>query len=190
MERKYLWALSIIAIAMVVYLVFVMNNQYIHPAQCNETMPRIERERGLLSFPPPMPIPFIIVGIFFLLLPLILLYSNMQVEKKLAASSELLSKLINKHNGSKKAQHMPSIGRELVARLLEPKEMVIIERLIEQPKGMPQSEIVKMPGMTKLKAHRIVERLRQKGIVTVQKDGKTNQIKLDSRTRTLLSGLE
>jgi uncharacterized membrane protein len=68
--------------------------------------------------------------------------------------------------------------------------MAIIERLIEQPKGIPQSDIVKMPGMTKLKAHRVVERLRQKGIITVQRFGKTNQIKLDSRTRSLLSGLE
>jgi uncharacterized membrane protein len=87
-------------------------------------------------------------------------------------------------------KHEPSIGRELVAKLLEPKEMAIVDRLIEQPKGIQQGDIVKMPSMTKLKAHRIVERLRQKGIITVQRDGKTNLIKLDSRTRSLLSGLE
>jgi uncharacterized membrane protein len=44
--------------------------------------------------------------------------------------------------------------------------------------------------MTKLKAHRTVERLRQKGIVKVQKEGKTNLVRLDARTRSLLSGLE
>ena len=190
MNRRYLLVASAIAIVVVVYLIFVINNQYIHPTQCNETVLHPERERGILPILPPIPILFIVGTIFFLLLPLIFLYSNMQVEKKLSASAELLSKLIDKHNGGKRAQHKPSVGRELVAKLLEPKEMAIIERLIEQPKGMQQSDIVRMPGMTKLKAHRIVERLRQKGIITVQRDGKTNQIRLDSRTRSLLSGLE
>jgi uncharacterized membrane protein len=190
MDRKYLLAISAIAIIAMIYLIFVMNNQYIHPTQCNETVFHIERERSILSIPPPMPILSIVAIIFFLLLPLIILYSNLQVEKKLSASAELLSKLIDKHNGGKHAQQKPSIGRELVARLLEPKEMAIVERLIEQPKGIPQSEIVKMSGMTKLKAHRIVERLKNKGIISVQKIGKTNQIKLDNRTRTILSGLE
>jgi len=191
MDKKYLLAASVVAIIIVIYLVFVMNNQYIHPTECPDlTNHSFVRERNILSIPPAMPLPFIVAAILFLLLPLILLYSNLQVEKKLSASSELLSKLIDKHNGGKHAQHKPSMGRELVARLLEPKEMAIIERLIEQPKGMQQSDIVKMSGMTKLKAHRIVERLRQKGIITVQRDGKTNLIKLDSRTRSLLSGLE
>jgi uncharacterized membrane protein len=192
MDKKYLLIISMIAIVIVLYLVFIMNNQYIHPTQCNcnETAPRLERERGILPILPPMPILFIVGIIFFLLLPLIFFYSNMQVEKKLSASTELLSKLIDKHNGGKRARHEPSVGRELVAKLLEPREMAVVDRLIEQPRGIQQGDIVKMPGMTKLKAHRMVERLRQKGIITVQKDGKTNLIKLDSRTRSLLSGLE
>lgn len=192
MDKKYLLIASVIAIVIVLYLVSVMNNQYIHPTQCNcnETTSHPERERGILPILPPMPILFIVGIIFFLLLPLIFLYSNMQVEKKLSASTELLSKLIDKHNGGKRIKHEPSIGRELVAKLLEPKEMAIVDRLIEQSKGIQQGDVVRMPGMTKLKAHRMIERLRQKGIITVHKDGKTNLIKLDSRTRNLLSGLE
>ena len=193
MDKKYLLAISAIAIIIMAYIFLVMENQFVPSAQYQENMsPMGSWEFSKNNpFPPHMPISFFLVIILFLLLPVILLYSNLQVERKLAASSELLSKLIDKHNnGSKRTQQRPSVGRELVARLLEPKEMAVIERLIEQPKGMPQSEIVKMPGMTKLKAHRIVEKLRQKGIITVQKDGKTNQIKLDNRTRSLLSGLE
>lgn len=194
MEKKYLLIVSAVAVIIMVYLLFVMNSQYIRSNQCPEITNITHRpfpmEGNILSFFPGMPIfPFFII-IFFLLIPLIILYSNLQVEKKLSASAELLSKLSDKHNGSKSTQPKPSIGRELVARLLEPKEMAIIERLIEQPKGVPQSDIVRMPGMTKLKAHRLVERLRQKGIITVQRIGKTNQIKLDNRTRSLLSGLE
>jgi uncharacterized membrane protein len=175
----------------IVYLLFTIGVRYIPFAQCNETFSRPFPEEGSFSpIPPRTPIQFYILGIIFLSLPLIMLYANIQAEKKLSASAELLSKLVNKHNGNKKGQPRPSIGRELIAKLLEPKEMAVVERLIEEPKGIQQSEIVKMPGMTKLKAHRIIEKLRQKGIIIVQRDGKTNQIKLDIRTRSLLSGLE
>ena len=202
MDKKYLFVISIIAVVILGYIVFVMSEQYIHPNQCpvclgteNRTFGlgmenrTFERENNFWPIPPQAPLSFFIIMIFLLLLPLIILYSNIQTEKKLSASAELLSKLMDKHNENKR-QPKPSMGRELVARLLEPKEMAVVERLIEQPKGIPQSEIVKMPGMTKLKAHRVVERLRNKGIVTVDKIGKTNQIKLDSRTRSIISGLE
>lgn len=192
MDRRYLLAISAIAVISIIYLLFVINNQYIHPTQCQEITNRSTflRERNILPIPLFIPLPFIIGVILFLLIPVIILYSNMQVEKKISASAELLSRLIDKHDKSKRTQQKSSIGKELIARLMEPNEMAIVEKLIKQQKGIQQSEIAKMPGMTKLKAHRIVERLKQKGIIIVQKIGKTNQIKLDSRTRSLLSALE
>lgn len=194
MDRRILLAASAVAVIIVVFLLFDMDKQYILSTQCegNITNPAnpIPFERREPPLPFHVPIPFFFGILVVLLIPLILLYSNMQVEKKLSASAELLAKLTSKIHGKGHAPKNHSVGRELVARLLEPKEMAIVERLIEQPKGMAQSDIVKMPGMTKLKAHRVVERLKQKGIITVQKDGKTNQIKLDSRTRSILSGLE
>lgn len=139
---------------------------------------------------PNMPILLLFGIILALLLPLIVLYTSLQVDRKLSASAELLSKLASTDHKFRRMHQTSSIGRELIARLLDPKEMAVVERLIERPKGMMQSEIVKMPGMTKLKAHRVVERLHHKNIITVQRVGKTNLIKLESRTRNILSGLE
>jgi uncharacterized membrane protein len=190
MNKKYLFIISVVAVIVIGYIISTMSRHYVPQFEYLENASgpfRQSRE------PPPllnMSLPVLFGVILALLLPLVVLYSHLQVEKKLNASAELLSKLASTNHNLKVAGRNHSIGRELVARLLEPKEMAVVERLIEQPRGMLQTDVVKMPGMTKLKAHRVVERLRSKGIVTVQKDGKTNQIKLDSRTRSILSGLE
>jgi len=195
MDKKILIGLSVVAIIVIGYLLFVMDEQYVMSSR-PEQKPWINNsnqsgERFHPFVPPQVPFTALFGVFFLLLIPLILLYSNMQLQKKLSASSELLVKLVDRSSVNKRRTvHEPSVGRELVARLIDPKEMAVIDRLIEKPKGIPQAEVVDMPGMTKLKAHRVVERLRQKGIVTVQKTGKTNLIKLDTRTRSLLSGLE
>jgi uncharacterized membrane protein len=201
MDKRILIGLSVVAVIVIGYLLFVMDQQYVmssRPEQrvffndSNQTeFANQSGERFHPFVPPTMPFTALFGVLFLLLIPLILLYSNMQLQKKLSASSELLAKLVDRSSANRKRTvHEPSVGRELVARLIDPKEMAVIDRLIEKPKGIPQAEVVDMPGMTKLKAHRVVERLRQKGIVTVQKTGKTNLIKLDARTRSLLSGLE
>jgi uncharacterized membrane protein len=195
MDKRILIGLSVVAVIVIGYLLFAMDEQYVmsnrhEPAfWLNNSNQSGERFHPFV--PPPLSLTSLFVVIFLLLIPLILLYSNLQLQKKLSASSELLAKLVDRSSVNKKRiVHEPSVGRELVARLIDPKEMAVIDRLIEKPKGILQTEVVNMPGMTKLKAHRVVERLRQKGIVTVQKIGKTNLIKLDARTRNLLSGLE
>jgi len=191
MDKRILIGLSIVAVMVIGYLLFIMDQQYV---MSNRPEPRfrLNETEGFHPFvPPPVSLTVLFIGLFVLLTPLILLYSNMQLQKKLTASSELLAKLVDRSSTNKKRTvHEPSAGRELVARLIDPKEMAVIDRLIEKPKGILQTEVVAMPGMTKLKAHRVVERLRQKGIVMVHKEGKTNLIKLDARTKNLLSGLE
>ncbi|VVB73873.1 Uncharacterised protein [uncultured archaeon] len=196
MDKQILIGLSVVAVIIIGYLLLAMDQQYVMSSR-PEIRPAFnesnQSERFHSFVPPQMPFTALFGLLFLLLIPVILLYSNMQLQKKLADSSELLTKLVDRSSGPsgrKRAVHEPSAGRELVARLIDPKEMAVIDRLIEKPKGIPQAEIVDMPGMTKLKAHRVVERLRQKGIITVQRSGKTNFIRLDARTKSLLSGLE
>jgi len=130
-----------------------------------------------------MPAIGILEIIFLLLVPLIILYSNLKVEKKLSESIEILSKFNDKGN-RKNGKTKPTLGRELISRLLEPKEIMVAERLLKETKRVQQKEIVKMPGMTKPKAHRLVEKPREKGIVTVQKDGKPTWSSLIRTSKT------
>ncbi len=73
---------------------------------------------------------------------------------------------------------------ELIMRFLEPKEREIIELLQEKEGMTTQSEIARLPGMSRLKAHRMVKRLEEKGIITVHAHGKVNMVRLAKELTT------
>lgn len=199
MNKMHLIILSFVAFVALVYFGFILNEQYIHPTQCQVIITQSENKSNINSSEhkffqkipqaPPMPAIGIVGLILISLIPLVMLYSNIKVEKKLSESIEILSRF-NDRRFNKKRISKPTLGRELLSRLLEPNEIMVVERLLKETKGIHQKEIVKMPGMNKLKAHRLVERLRKKGIVEVQKEGKTNLIKLNQHIKNLIMDLE
>jgi len=66
----------------------------------------------------------------------------------------------------------------IIMKFLSPEEREVV-RLMGDKEGMTtQSEMAKLPGMTRLKAHRIVKKLEYRGIVHVEKYGKINIVRL------------
>lgn len=66
----------------------------------------------------------------------------------------------------------------LLMRFLSQEEREIIQ-LISEKEGMTtQAEISKLPGMTRLKAHRLVGKMEKKGLIFVEKYGKVNMLRL------------
>jgi uncharacterized membrane protein len=57
-------------------------------------------------------------------------------------------------------------------------EREIVDLLLRKEGMTTQSEIAKLPGMSRLKAHRIVKKLEDRGIVHVEKYGKINMIRI------------
>ncbi|MFA6530397.1 MAG: hypothetical protein WCT31_01610 [Candidatus Micrarchaeia archaeon] len=75
----------------------------------------------------------------------------------------------------------------LVMKFLSKEEREIIE-LISEKEGMTtQAEISKLPGMTRLKAHRIVGKMEKKGLVFVEKYGKVNMVRLVNELKDALA---
>ncbi|MDD5340419.1 MAG: hypothetical protein PHV13_04170 [Candidatus ainarchaeum sp.] len=61
-----------------------------------------------------------------------------------------------------------------------------VMQLMGDKEGMTtQSEMARLPGMTRLKAHRIVKKLETRGIVHVEKYGKINVVRLVEELRGL-----
>lgn len=63
---------------------------------------------------------------------------------------------------------------EIVLRFLDANERKVVDLLIRNKGKMLQVEVSRMEGMTKLKAHRIIQKLVNRGVIEVQKNGKTN----------------
>ena len=65
---------------------------------------------------------------------------------------------------------------EFLYSILDEDEKKVLEAIVKNKGEMEQSELSKK--YDKIKAHRIIKKLEEKGIVNVVKEGKTNKIKL------------
>ncbi len=72
---------------------------------------------------------------------------------------------------------------EIIMKFLNEDEREILFLLNSKQGVTTQSEIARLPGMSRLKAHRIVKKLEDRSIVHVEKHGKVNMIRLADELR-------
>jgi len=75
---------------------------------------------------------------------------------------------------------------EILLRFLNEDEKKLVNALIESDGKVLQAEITRLPGMTKVKSHRIVQRLLDRGVIEKDQVGKTNIIRF---TKEIKEGL-
>jgi uncharacterized membrane protein len=74
---------------------------------------------------------------------------------------------------------LPSPGKtKTILSLLPPSERKIVEKIAEKDGEVLQSEISRLEGVGKVRAHRVIERLLRRGIIEKEQVGKTNVLKL------------
>lgn len=67
---------------------------------------------------------------------------------------------------------------EIVMQFLGKEEKAVVKRLIEEDGKCLQSEISRIEGIGKLRSHRILQRMKDKGVIEIEQHGKTNLIRL------------
>ena len=72
----------------------------------------------------------------------------------------------------------PGMSWEVLMRTSKPEEKKVLEVLAAHGGGYLQKFVVKESGLSRLKTHRIVSRLAERGVVSVEKSGNTNQVTL------------
>ncbi|MFH0876329.1 MAG: hypothetical protein V1859_10410 [archaeon] len=78
-----------------------------------------------------------------------------------------------------KKQQIIQHNSDIVLKLLNPEERKVIKKIVDSEGKIQQLEITYMEGFTKVKAHRIIESLVNKGILEKNKLGKTRMIRLN-----------
>ena len=76
------------------------------------------------------------------------------------------------------ASDVPSTPFESAMRTLTPEERKILEVLVVHEGKYLQKYIRKETGLSRLKTHRIVARLSERGIIALRKSGNTNEVTL------------
>jgi predicted transcriptional regulator len=94
----------------------------------------------------------------------VLLFPNIKYTTELAASSQKTAAAVD---------HEPM---EIVMRVVKPDERAALEVLIGNGGLCLQKDLTYKTGLSKLKTHRIVARLAERGIIQVKKVGRTNEI--------------
>ncbi len=97
---------------------------------------------------------FIILGVIFAASLLYYLFSLKIIRKELTITKNM----------------------EILYSILDKDEKLVLSRLVKSKGELEQSEIAKI--FDKIKAHRIIKKLQEKGIIDIIKSGKTNKIKL------------
>jgi DNA-binding MarR family transcriptional regulator len=108
------------------------------------------------------------------------------LEEKLEANLNIISKLVKKRNSVLSKNSIKTYYKNIILKFLNFGERKVMEKLIEKRGETLQSEITRLEGMTKLKAHRAVRNLEKKGIIKVEKYGKTNRIILSKDVRDII----
>ena len=110
-----------------------------------------------------------------------------RLEEKMEKNLSAITKLVNRRikSGSKKESLEPNNNGSIL-KLLNLNEKKVVEKIIENNGSALQSEISRMDGMTKLKAHRAVKELERKGIVKLEQYGKTNKIILTKEIKEVI----
>jgi len=132
---------------------------------------------------------FLVLSVILIIASLMVSYyfSSRRMSERLDNQMQFLTKLANK--GNLKKTNNNSVDKQSVLKFLSNSERNILEKLIERREGVYQSEISRMEHMTKLKTHRAVKSLVQKGLVRLERHGKTNRIMLTHDTHKMLSSL-
>ena len=76
-------------------------------------------------------------------------------------------------------KEITSVKEKLTSLLLLPEERLVIEELKKSKGTITQSQLVRNTGLSKVKTHRIVNKLSSKGIVKKYPYGLTNKIVLE-----------
>ena len=76
---------------------------------------------------------------------------------------------------------------DVLLKLLNPDERKVVNLLVENHGKILQAEATRLPGMTKVKSHRIIQRLLDRGVIETEKLGKTKIIRF---TREIKDGME
>ena len=100
-----------------------------------------------------------------------------------AAFPEIKSVPVQPASAPSQQNVSPEMSWSVLMRTSKPEEKKVLEVLAAHDGGYLQKLVVKEAGLSRLKTHRIVSRLAERGVVTVERSGNTNQVRLASWVR-------
>ncbi len=114
-------------------------------------------------------------------------FTSKKVDKHLEENIKLISQIVNTNSDTDQSElkNVENSCKTVLLKFLNYNENRIVKKLIENNGSVLQSEISRLPNMGKVKAHRVLKDMKIKGIISIEKYGKTNRINLSEDVRNL-----
>jgi len=154
--------------------------------------PLLNQPQNQQSLPPRPESPVLMVPLSgVLLIVAIVAIAFYAIYSVLEHNFERKIKLISNVVQDEKTEYASKPGKEhlgsTILNLLNSNERKIVKRLMQEKGVTLQSEISRMNNMGKVKAHRSIQELVRKGIVTQEKYGNTNRIILSEDVKKIIT---
>jgi uncharacterized protein YpmB len=109
------------------------------------------------------------------------------MKKQLEENMKLISQIVNidSNNDQSEIKNVENSCKAVLLKFLNYNENKVLKKLIEHNGNVLQSEISRLPNMGKVKAHRVLKDMEIKGIISIDKYGKTNHITLSEDVKKL-----
>ena len=187
--KKWIYLISIIIIAL---LIAVVGYYYlVYNATCEETLPGNWPGKGMGGYWTQNYTLLVISAVVIVAIVLMSYYFlSKKVDKHLDDNMKLISQIVNvnSNNNQPENRDIKDSCKTVLLKFLNYNENKIVKKLIENNGSILQSEISRMPGMGKVKSHRILKDMKIKGIISMEKYGKTNHINLSEDVKKLFLG--
>jgi uncharacterized membrane protein len=107
-------------------------------------------------------------------------FTSKKVDKHLKENIKLISQIVNTNsdNDQSEMKNVEKSCKTVILKFLNYNENKVLKKLIENNGSVLQSEISRSPNMGKVKTHRVLKDMEIKGIISIEKYGKTNRINL------------
>ncbi len=171
--RDYLVPISLVSLIAIVLMIWQSFHRFVVNTPAHDVCPRM------------IPNYFLWLSLLLMVLVIVPLSYHViskRLEDKMEKNLEAITRMVDSKASAGGDHQLTS----RIMKLLNPSEKKIVERLSENGSCL-QSEISRMEGMTKLKAHRAVKELERKGIVKLEQYGKTKKLILKKEMKDVLS---
>jgi len=177
--KKWIYLITILTVVIIVLVIgyyFLVYN-----ASCEQTISDNGPGRGRGGY---WAQNYTLIAILTIVIVTVILISyylmSKKVNKNLEENMRIISEIVNPKNNNNQSENkeLKNQYKTVLLKFLNYNENKVVKKIIENNGSILQSEISRMPGMGKVKTHRILKDMKIKNIISIEKYGKTNRINL------------
>lgn len=121
-----------------------------------------------------------------LIIPFMYIFLLKKIKHQIEESMITISRILTTQNNDTNTKTSTKLLKNYLYRFLDFDEKKIIEKIAEKNGFILQSELSRLTNMNKVRLHRLLQNMRKREIISIERYGKTNRIILTEDVKKIL----